>query len=158
MSLRIGSVIHKQTAMQLLVKATSGSGDESTSAKSELVKSAVEQAAQGNWESAAEYATAAYTANVVTPDELIQQISSSIVAQAPDAKSDEDSQAKTEGSTSTSHGRGDKFSIPHLKDLKAQDPSLAVFAVREELIRLARSGNESILTLFNRSPHKEAEK
>lgn len=157
MSLRIGSVTspaHKLTAMQLLVKATTGSIEESTSAKSELVKSAVEQAACGNWELAAEYASAAYAAGIITPEELIEQISSSIVEQAQAPRSNEEPQAKTEGGGSASQAKGGKLAIPHLREL---EPSFAAFVVREKLIELARGGNNNILTLFNRPSQKAAE-
>jgi hypothetical protein len=128
--------------MQLLAKAANGSDNDKATAKIELTTNVVNSAQKGDWDAVADYATAAFTAHLITQDELVTEIATSFV----------DSLDKPEGKTCCQGGGqgtvgGINFSKLH-QHTQERGRDFAIFAAKEELLRLAKQGNEQVRTLF----------
>lgn len=142
--MQVRSVEPRTLAMQLLAKAANGSDSEKETVKRELITNAVQSAQKRDWNAVSDYATAAFTAGLITPAELVDGIASAIV----DSLDKRD--AKTQ-SQEGKQGKVDDINTTKLReDNRDRGRSFAIFSAREELFRLAREGNEPLRTLFPR--------
>lgn len=146
--MQVRSVEPRTLAMQLLAKAANGSDSEKETVKRELITHVINSAQERDWSAVSDYATAGYTAGLITPAELVDGIASAIV----DNLDRRETKTPSEGG---SQGTGGQVNISKLREgNRDHGRDFAIFAAREELFRLAKEGNEPLQTLFPRDEKK----
>lgn len=147
--MQVRSVEPRTVAMQLLAKAANAQDSEKEIIKRELVSSAITCAQEKDWQAFSDYATAAFTAGLIKPNELVAEIASAIVDRLDDKTC---TKTKTRGECQDTTNEINTAKLRQAKSDRGRD--FAIFSAREELLRLAKQGNESLQTLFPRAEKK----
>ena len=160
MGLSVSGVAAQQRAADLLVLAT-GSYSEALDANARLKASATSAAIKGDFDKAALYATNAYKAGAVTPEELIGRIITLTLVDVDKAKAREDAKARKEGvkvnpdRLTLFHELVPGIPVKDLKEQKVSEPCFAAHVLRENFQGLANKGEPAFLALLGLTP-KEA--
>ena len=150
MSLGIREITAHQKAADLLVTTKTGSYSEALDAGGRLKSKAIENAIQGDFDTAGIYATAAYKAGATTPEELVGRIIALTLVDIDKAKARETKvTANDDPERLTLFGRlSPGIPTTKLNENHSSDPRFAAHIIRENLQGLANRGEAAFLALL----------
>ncbi len=138
-----------RTAMKLVRKIDSGTAEEKALVKASLLETTLDAVVKGDFPKAVVYADAVFEAGV-SPKELLETLSSTVLNRLDEIKTNEDRLSKqpTNPERLTMFGKLEPgFNIPKLKVLKEAEPQFAVFSVGENLQGLVNRKDPDFLGL-----------
>ncbi len=138
-----------RTAMKLVQKIASGTEEEKTVVKASLLETTFDAVVKGDFPKAVVYANAVFETGV-SPKELLERLSSTVLNRLDEIKANEDQVSKkpTNPERLTMFGKLDPgFNIPRLKELNEAEPQFAVFSVGENLQGLVNKKDPDFLGL-----------